>query len=70
MSKVKESLKVMTLVKLNPSWQVTLFNCNCHTFDDVIDLLMGAISCSSNTASHMAHVVLLYLKVKRKDASK
>lgn len=37
-------------------WKVILFNCNCHTFDDVIEQLMKAIVCSSATASQLAHV--------------
>lgn len=28
-----------------PSWNVILFNCECHSFDDVEDILVKAVRC-------------------------
>ena len=53
----KINLKTITSIKTELVWNVILFNCNCHTFDDVIEQLMCAIGCSSDTASHYAYVV-------------
>ena len=44
--------------------QVILFNCNCHTFDTVIEQLIKAIGCSSATASQLAHVADQFGSVK------
>ena len=38
------------------NWRAILFNCNCHTFDVVIDRLMKAIPCSRSKAGHLASV--------------
>jgi hypothetical protein len=37
-------------------WQTILYNCNCHTFETVIEQLMKAIGCSYATASQLANV--------------
>ncbi len=36
--------------------QTVLFNCYCHSFDEVTEQLMKAIKCSSETASQLAKV--------------
>lgn len=33
-------------VEINGPWMVILYNCDCHTFDDVIDILQKAIGCT------------------------
>jgi hypothetical protein len=38
------------------SWHTVLFNCNCHTFDAVIEQIMKAIRCPEATASQLANV--------------
>jgi len=52
----KTDTKTITSIKPEFMWQVVLFNCNCHTFDDVIEQLMKAIGCSEFTASQYANV--------------
>ena len=52
----KTDIKIATLIKPELMWQVILFNCNCHTFDAVIEQLIKAIGCSSSTASQLAYV--------------
>jgi ATP-dependent Clp protease adapter protein ClpS len=37
-------------------WKVVLFNCDCHLFDTVVDVLVSAIRCSAPTASQLAQV--------------
>jgi ATP-dependent Clp protease adapter protein ClpS len=37
--------------------KVILFNCNCHTFDSVINQLMYAIRCSYEEANRFAHII-------------
>ena len=63
-----------TITKINPDvsillkeeliWKTILFNCNCHTFDTVIDQLMKAIGCSSEKASQLAYVADQFGSVK------
>jgi ATP-dependent Clp protease adapter protein ClpS len=38
-------------------WSTILFNCNCHTFDDVALQLMKAIRCSYPDGIRIANVV-------------
>ncbi|QQR82491.1 ATP-dependent Clp protease adaptor ClpS [Candidatus Campbellbacteria bacterium] len=38
------------------AWRTVLFNCDCHTFDAVIEQIMKAINCSESTASQLANV--------------
>lgn len=38
-------------------WKTTLFNCDCHTFDDVISLLIEATGCSGARATQLANIV-------------
>lgn len=33
-------------VEINGPWIVVLYNCDCHTFDDVIEILQKAIGCT------------------------
>src|SRR3989337_1932153 len=42
------------LVALEPPWITTLFNCNCHTFEEVVRQLMKAIGCSESEAWEIA----------------
>lgn len=37
-------------------WQTVLSNCNCHTFETVIEQIMKAIGCNSTKASQLANV--------------
>ena len=60
----KINLKTITLLKSDLVWNVILFNCNCHTFDDVIEQLMVALGCSSEKASQLAHVADQFGSVK------
>ncbi len=46
-----------TLLLPELAWKTILFNCNCHTFDDVIDVLSGALGCSEAKASQLANIV-------------
>lgn len=36
--------------------QTILFNCNCHTFESVIDQLIYAVECSYGAARRFAHI--------------
>ena len=55
-----EHIKVPLTLTIDPSqsfgWKTILFNCNCHTFDTVIETLMEATKCSRTIAEHMAYV--------------
>lgn len=56
----KKSESVTSIItKLVPlySWQTILYNCDCHTFDEVITQIMLAITCTEATASQYAHTV-------------
>ncbi|MBX9723554.1 MAG: ATP-dependent Clp protease adaptor ClpS [Candidatus Obscuribacterales bacterium] len=52
----KINLDVLTITKTELTWRTILFNCNCHTFDTVIEQLMKAINCSYIKASQLANV--------------
>lgn len=60
----KINLKTKTLIKPELVWSVVLFNCNCHTFDEVIEQLIKAIGCSSQTASQLSYVADKFGSVK------
>lgn len=51
----KIKLDLSTLIKPDLAWKVILLNCNCHTFDEVIEQLMKALGCSTATASQLAY---------------
>ena len=53
---VKFDLETVTSTASELNWHAILFNCNCHTFDTVIELIMIAISCSTEKASQLANV--------------
>lgn len=36
--------------ELEPGWRVILFNCDCHTFEQVEAVLMKAVRCSLSQA--------------------
>ncbi len=55
-SSSKTTLDVKTLTKSELIWHTVLFNCYCHTFDEVVGQLMKAIGCSSTTGSQLANV--------------
>lgn len=38
-------------------WKTTLFNCECHTFAQVIEQLVTATGCSGAAASQLANTV-------------
>ncbi|MEI8337903.1 MAG: ATP-dependent Clp protease adaptor ClpS [bacterium] len=48
--------KILTLTKTVLMSQTVLYNCNCHTFDAVIEQIMRAIGCNSAKASQLANV--------------
>ena len=41
-------------VALAPPWITILFNCDCHTFEDVVKQLMKAIACSEDRGWEIA----------------
>lgn len=55
-TQTKTIIDPFTIVKPEYEWRTVLFNCNCHTFDTVIDQLMKAINCTYTTASQLANV--------------
>ena len=57
MTQVVTTLELDTKTLHEPSWQVMLYNCDCHTFDEVAERLMMAIRCNAPTAWQYAHVV-------------
>jgi ATP-dependent Clp protease adaptor protein ClpS len=56
LSKTTTTLDVETKTKPELTWQTILFNCYCHTFDEVIEQLMKAIGCSATKGSQLANV--------------
>lgn len=42
---------------LDNPWQAVLYNCDCHTYEDVIQQLMLAIGCSRDQAYEYAWIV-------------
>ena len=42
---------------LDNPWQVVLYNCDCHTYEEVILQLMLAIGCSRDQAYEYAWIV-------------
>lgn len=66
----KINLKTITLVKPELVWSVILFNCNCHTFDDVIEQLMVALGCSSEKASQLTYVADQFGSIKVYEGNK
>jgi ATP-dependent Clp protease adapter protein ClpS len=44
-----------TVPRTERPWKVTLYNCDCHTFDDVILSLQRATGCSLEKASFIAN---------------
>jgi ATP-dependent Clp protease adapter protein ClpS len=40
-------------------WIVILYNCDCHTFDDVIEVLQRATGCTEDVAEFLAYKVHL-----------
>ena len=40
-------------------WVVILYNCDCHTFEDVIDVLQRATGCTEDVAEFLAYKVHL-----------
>jgi len=53
-------LNAMVRVPSGPEdgdWVVILYNCDCHTYDDVINILMKAIQCSADDAYKIAYEV-------------
>ena len=60
----KINLQTINLIKPELVWNVILFNCNCHTFDDVIEQLMAGLGCSSEKASQLTYVADQFGSVK------
>ncbi len=54
--KPKNNIDIATLINPSLIWNVILFNCNCHTFDTVIEELMESLGCSYAKASQFANV--------------
>ena len=42
---------------LDMPWQAVLYNCDCHTYEEVIQQLMLAIGCSREEAYELAWIV-------------
>ena len=40
-------------------WVVILYNCDCHTFEDVIEVLQRATGCTEDVAEFLAYKVHL-----------
>lgn len=53
----KTAVVTKRVTKLVPifSWQTILYNCDCHTFDEVVGQIMLAIKCTKPTASQYAY---------------
>lgn len=52
----KDSINIQSYCLSEYSWKVILFNCNCHTFDFVVERIIEAIKCTSEKASQLANV--------------
>ena len=50
-------------------WKTTLFNCNCHTIEDVAAEIMKAINCSLSTARNLTNIAHHTGQVKVCDGS-
>jgi hypothetical protein len=37
-------------------WQVVLFNCYCHSFDEVADQITKALGCTMSNARNLANI--------------
>ncbi len=48
---------VKTVFDVEFGWKTILMNCNCHTFDEVIEQIIKAIGCSHTRASQLASAV-------------
>lgn len=48
--KIKNKPKIKRSLELESPWQVILFNCYCHTYDEVIEQIMLALKCGSTDA--------------------
>jgi len=46
--------KSRTKIMPELAWQTVLYNCECHSFDEVIEQIMLAIKCTEATASQYA----------------
>lgn len=66
----KINLKTITDIKSELIWNVILFNCNCHTFDEVIEQLMITLGCSSEKASQLTYVADQFGSVKVYEGNK
>ena len=53
-------------------WKTVLFNCDCHTFDEVEKIVMAATRCSLSRAREISHEVhtrgsaAIYLGAKKR----
>jgi ATP-dependent Clp protease adapter protein ClpS len=57
MSHTVITLERNTSVQQDHFWQVILYNCECHTFEEVVERLMLAIRCAEPMAWQYAQVV-------------
>jgi hypothetical protein len=55
-NEVKNKIETELDSKPEQLWQVYLFNCNCHSYDDVEEAFLEAINCSLYQAVHYALV--------------
>ena len=51
MTSTLSKVRIMTDKQKAIVWQTILFNCDCHTFDEVINQIIKAIGCDYSTAS-------------------
>lgn len=49
------NIQVLDLTTTEHQWNVVLFDCYCHFFEEVMFQIEKAINCSSATASQLAH---------------
>jgi ATP-dependent Clp protease adapter protein ClpS len=52
-----EILEPIDASREDHAWRTILFNCNCHSFAEVIDVLQRATGCSPERAEGLAWIV-------------
>lgn len=53
-TKLKKEINLKSDLKLETGWNVVLFNCYCHSFDEAVDQIINAIRCGFSDASSFA----------------
>lgn len=52
-----ETAEPVDAIRDKHAWRTVLFNCNCHTFAEVIEVLQRATGCSPERAEGLARIV-------------